>query len=213
VTGWAAQALPGLEPRTLARLDALPCRTIPAQTPLFHAGDRATGFAMVLDGRVDVYLSGASGREILLYAIEPGQSCIQTTLGLMGDAAYSGTAITATTCRLVVIPAPVFHELIATTPLFRDFVFRAFAARMNEVTQLLEQVAFIRIESRLARMLLDMERGNDISATHAELAARIGTAREVISRQLERWTAAGILQTGRGHIRIRDKARLQALSR
>ncbi|MCC5958814.1 MAG: Crp/Fnr family transcriptional regulator [Rhodobacteraceae bacterium] len=211
--GWAARALPGLDPHRVAQLDALPRQTCAPDLRLFHAGDLAQGFAIVLDGRVEVHLSSASGREILLYAIEPGQSCIQTTLGLMGDAPYSGTATTVTHCTLVMIPAALFHDLINTSSTFRDFVFRAFAARMGEVTALLEQVAFIRIQARLARALLDMETGGAIHATHAELAARIGTAREVISRQLERWTAAGILHTGRGHIDIHDRAELRTLAK
>ncbi|MGP9789093.1 Crp/Fnr family transcriptional regulator [Roseinatronobacter sp. NSM] len=209
---WAAQTLPGLALPQIARLDALPCDSVPAHSPMFHAGDRAQGFAMVLAGRIEVHLTGISGREILLYAIEPGQSCIQTTLGLLGDAPYSGTATTVTDCRLVMIPAALFHEMMASSPVFRSFVFRAFAARMSEVTELLEQVAFSRIEARLARALLDLDNNGEIGATHAQLAARIGTAREVISRQLERWTAAGILQTGRGHVTLRDRAALQALA-
>ena len=75
--GWAGALLPGLDSGRVARLDALPAMDLPSGQYLFRAGDRAQGFAMVLDGRVEVTLTAASGREILLYAIEPGQSCIQ----------------------------------------------------------------------------------------------------------------------------------------
>lgn len=208
---WAGALLPGLDAGTVARLDALPAMDLPAGQCLFRAGDHAQGFAMVLEGRVEVTLTAASGREILLYAIEPGQSCIQTTLGLMGDAPYAGEARTVTRARLVMIPAAEFSRLMDEVAVFRGFVFRAFAARMAELTALLESVAFTRIEARLARALLEMAQGAKVTATHAELAARIGSAREVVSRQLERWAGQGLIAVRRGEISILDRARLDRM--
>lgn len=206
--GWAGALLPGLDPEMVARLDALPCTDLPPGQCLFRVGDRAQGFALVLEGRVEVTLTAASGREILLYAIEPGQSCIQTTLGLMGDAPYSGDATTVSPARIVIIPAAEFERMMHGSAVFRAFVFRAFAARMAELTALLETVAFTRIEARLARALLDLARDAQVRATHADLAARIGTAREVVSRQLERWAADGLITTQRGQITLVNPLRL-----
>ncbi len=210
--GWAAQLLPGLEGRDAARLDALPSIGVPAGETLFRAGDAAQGFAIVLDGRVEVTLTGASGREILLYAIAPGQSCIQTTLALLGDAPYTGDARAVTPCRLVMLPQNLFHSLMEQSEPFRSFVFRAFAARMSELTRLLEQVAFARIEARLARALCDMAQGDMVTATHAELAARIGSAREVVSRHIERLVARGVIAAERGRITICDPPALHRLA-
>jgi CRP/FNR family transcriptional regulator, anaerobic regulatory protein len=81
-----------LSPKIKQSFKALPQQILPAKISLFHAGAQAQGFVIVLSGRIEVTLTAASGREILLYAIEPGQSCIQTTLGLMGDEAYTGAA-------------------------------------------------------------------------------------------------------------------------
>lgn len=209
---WAAQLLPKLAASDVARLQALPELKVAAGDVLFQAGQPAQGFAVVLEGRIDVTLTGASGREILLYEIAPGQSCIQTTLALMGDTPYSGDAIAVTSCRLVILPKWLFRELMDTSEAFRDFVFRAFAMRMSELTRLLEQVAFARIESRLARALCDMAQGLEVAATHAELAARIGSAREVISRHVERLTARGLITSERGRITIRDQDALRRLA-
>lgn len=215
--GWAGPLLPGLAPVETARLDALPETHLDPGQILFRAGDLAQGFAVVLEGRIEVMLTGASGREILLYAVEPGQSCIQTTLGLIGDAPYSGEALTVTPCRLVILPRALFRSLMDQSEPFRIFVFRAFAARMSELTRLLEQVAFARIESRLARALVDLAQANDVQAnqvqaTHADLAARIGSAREVVSRQLERWSESGLITTERGRITLCDPDRLRRLA-
>lgn len=207
--GWAGKLLPGLGADALARLDTLPQMAVPSGQTLFRAGDSAGGFALLLDGRIEVTLTAASGREILLYAIEPGQSCIQTTLALLGGAAYTGNAITVTPARIVIIPAAEFAGLIESSAPFRSFVFRAFAARMEELTALLETVAFARIDVRLARALLDMAQGTEVHATHAELATRIGSAREVVSRQLERWAEQGLIATQRGQITLLDRAALE----
>lgn len=209
--GWAAQAWPDLPAQALARLDALPAHDLPPGATLFRAGDQAQGFAVVLAGRVELRLTSANGREILLYAIEPGETCIQTTLGLLGDAPYTADAVTAAPTRLVVIPAGLFHALMQDAP-FRAHVFRAFGARLAEVTALLEQVAFARIEVRLARALLDLAEDGGVQATHAELAARIGSAREVVSRHLERWAAQGLLRTDRGLVTLLAPARLRAMA-
>lgn len=205
---WAGAAFPGLPAPALAQLNALPCHALPADHTLFRAGDRAQGFAVVLSGRVELRLTAVNGREILLYAIEPGQSCIQTTLGLMGDMPYTAQAITTCSTELVLIPAPMFNDLMQDA-LFRAHVFRAFGARMAEVTALLEQVAFVPIETRLARALLDLCENGVVQATHADLAARIGSVREVVSRQLERWSALGLVQTERGRVLCPDIAGLR----
>lgn len=209
--GWAGALLPGLDGDRVARLNALPAMDLPAGQYLFREGDSAQGFAMVLEGRVEVTLTAASGREILLYAIEPGQSCIQTTLSLMGDVPYSGEARTVTPARIVMIPVAEFARLMDEAAPFRAFVFRAFAARMSELTALLETVAFTRIEPRLARALLELAEGEQVHATHAELAARIGSAREVVSRQLERWAGRGLIATQRGQITVLQKSELERM--
>ena len=101
-------ALASLAPADRAALAALPVMTLPAGQPLFQTGDRAQGFMILLEGRVEVFLTGPSGREILLYAVEPGQSCIQTTLGLIGDEVYAGAAQTTCPIRAVMIPRGQF---------------------------------------------------------------------------------------------------------
>lgn len=195
-----------------AALAALPERDLPRGAVLFRAGDAAQGFVVVLSGRVEVRLTALSGREILLYAVEPGESCVQTTLGLMGDEVYSGEAITATPARLVLIPKPLFLQLMDRDGGFRRFVLRAFGQRMAELTRVLEQVAFGRVEVRLAQALLDLAAGDLVEVTQAELAARIGSAREVVSRRLEQFGRHGWTLTERGHVRLTDAAALRALA-
>jgi len=209
---WAGAALPRLGPEDRARLDALPVQSLPRGARIFGPGDIAQGFAVVLSGRIEVSLTGPSGREILLYAVEPGQSCIQTTLGLLGDEPYSGEALCVSETRVALIPAALFHALMGRSEAFRSFVFRALASRMNDMTALLERVAFTRVEARLAQALLDLEIGGAVEATHADLAARIGSVREVVSRRLEVLARRGLVATDRGRVQLRDRGELQRLA-
>lgn len=191
-----------LTPQSSAALAALPRRDVPGGTTLFHPGDAAQAFVVVLRGRIDVSLVGASGREILLYSVSPGQSCIQTTLGLLGDEFYTGQAVTVGDVDLILIPRPQFLRLMDDDAGFRAFVLRAFGRRMADLTRVLEQVAFGRIEQRLAAALLDLARDNLVTATQGELAARIGSAREVVSRRLEAFAREGLTANERGHVRL-----------
>ena len=211
---WAGAAIPGLDPVDAALLDALPVSQVPVGARLFGPGDRAQGFVVVLDGKVDVGLVGPSGREILLYSVEPGQSCVQTTLSLMADEPYSGEALCARPARVVVIPAGLFRQLMDRSGAFRGFVFAALGNRLSDLTHLLERVAFVRLEARLAEVLLDMaDPSGDVHATHAEIAARIGSAREVVSRRLDTMAREGHVTLARGVVRIVDRRALGALAR
>ena len=213
--GWVEGApdLATLEPKTATELNALVPMDMPAGTVLFSPGDAVKGYVIVLRGRVSVSLTGASGREMLLYAVKPGQSCIQSTLGLMGGDDYTAEAITDEDSRVVLMPKPVFLRLLDDSRSFRTLVFAAFAGRMQTMMHLLEKIAFQRVECRLAAFLLERtEPSGQLSATHQELATAVGSAREVISRRLEAWSRRGWVTTTRGHVEITDFEALKALS-
>lgn len=199
-------------PATRAEIARLPQRTVPKGTVLFRPGEAAQGFVILLSGRVEVNLTGPTGREIMLYSVEPGETCIQTTLGLIGDELYTGEAMVAAEARIVLIPRGLFGRLLDEDGSFRRAVLHAFARRMHDVTRLLERVAFGRVEVRLARTLLDLAEHDRVEATQADLAARIGSAREVVTRRLDAWARSGIVATDRGRVDIRDPEALRQLA-
>lgn len=210
---WLSKAvLPPLSEASRTALRPLVPVDIPVGHALFHPGDAVRGFVIVLSGRIDVFLTGPSGRDILLYAVEPGQSCVQSTLGLLGGEDYSGEALTRTDCHLVLVPKDRFMHLMASDEAFRGFVFRAFAARMQSMMHLLENVAFTRVEARLAACLLDRAQQGRVQATHAEIATMIGSAREVVSRRLDALARRGLVRLERGTVTLCDIPTLQSLA-
>lgn len=206
--------VPGaLDGDTRIKLEKLPRTTLEPGSVLFRPGDEALGFVLVNSGRVGVYLTGRSGREILLYTVEPGETCVQTTLGILGGQHYTGEAIAETAVEMVVVPRPLFMELMESSPGFRRFVFRAFADRMADVTRVLEQVAFVRIEQRLAGLLLQRAGDGDVvPLTHQQIATAIGSAREVVSRRLEALRSKGMVTMDRGAIRVADRSGLRRIA-
>ncbi len=203
-------ALNSLDDEARSALAELPVRSVPVDTVLFRPGDTVSGYVIPLSGKIEVCLTNAAGRDILLYEVTPGQSCIQTTLGLIGGEDYSAEAYAQTDVELVIIPKPLFLNLLDRSDTFRSLVFATFAKRLQTMMQLLEKVAFLRVESRLAQALLQRQntRG-EVTATQAELATIVGSAREVVTRKLSAFSRSGLVEVGRGQIRIVDAAGLR----
>lgn len=213
--GWVKTApdLASLDRNTAHRLNTLSPMDVPAGTVLFSPGDAVKGYVIVLQGRVSVSLTGASGREMLLYVVTPGQSCIQSTLGLMGGEDYTAEAITDQDSRVILLPKPLFMQLLDDSPCFRALVFTAFAGRMQTMMHLLERVAFQRVECRLAAYMLERADADGlISTTQQALATAVGSAREVISRRLDAWSRRGWVKTSRGAVQITDVDALQTIA-
>ncbi|UZE47565.1 Crp/Fnr family transcriptional regulator [Rhodopseudomonas sp. P2A-2r] len=201
--------LAGLEPATRKALAAIVPAKVPQGTVLFRPGDVAPGFLVVLSGRVEVYLIGRSGREMLLYDVVAGQTCIQTTLCVLGEHSYTGEAVAQTDTSFVMIPKNIFAGLMNSSQAFRGFVFGAFGDRLKDVVSVLEKVSFVRLESRLAAELLRRAGSDDIAlTTHRDLATAIGSVREVVSRRLEDLQKAGLVQLTRGKVTLIDRPAL-----
>jgi CRP/FNR family transcriptional regulator len=183
-----------------------------AGTILFHPGDAVSGFLVLLSGRIDVCLTGRTGREVRLYSVERGDTCVQTTLGLLGGEDYSAEGIAASDGEAVLIPRALFLSLMQQSPPFAHFVFGAFAARLQNLMQLLEEMAFAPVGQRLARALLDLASGDLVVATHQDLAHRIGSAREVVSRKLDAFARQGLVSTERGLISLLNLPALRHLA-
>ncbi|MDZ7839507.1 MAG: Crp/Fnr family transcriptional regulator [Gammaproteobacteria bacterium] len=177
---------------------------------VFAPGMKPDAFLLLLDGKVRVQQVGAGGREIILYRVSGGESCIMTTACLLSDEEYLAEGITETDVTAVALVRSDFDHLIAHSPAFRRLVFNKYASRITRLMALVEDVAFQRIDTRLARKLLELSRGDGvIDITHHALAVELGTAREVISRQIKRFMAEGLINTSRGHIEITDRERLE----
>lgn len=205
--------LAALEPEA-ARLFEQHARTvsIPAGTAVFQEGSQCATYVLVLGGSIRVQKVAESGREIVLYRVERGQSCILTTNCLIARADYSAAGITETPVRALTLPAAIFRTLLARSEVFRDLVFAAYATRMSDLLVLIEEVAFGRIDMRLAAWLAARAGGDGIRTTHQEIAVELGTAREVVSRQLKDFERRGWVALHRGRVELCNVVALNHLA-
>ncbi len=184
----------------------------PGQT-IFAPGHPAEQFLLVLDGTVRVQQSAASGREIVLYRVSSGESCILTTACLLSQDSYYAEGLTETPVTAVAVPRAAFDALMARSSQFRQFVFSNYAQRITDLLHVVEEVAFERIDKRLAQRLLERAgEGGELNTTHQDLASELGSAREVVSRHLKEFQRRGWLDLSRGRIAVVDREAIAGLA-
>jgi len=178
---------------------------IPAGHDVFVDGDRVDGIALLLSGVVRVYKIGETGREITLYRFGLGQSCILTANAIMSHKSFPAIATVEEDAEAVMIPAEVFREWINKYEVWREFVFNLLSERLSTVMMVVDEVVFKRMDRRVAALLLNQAKvQNPMRVTHQEIAAELGSSREVISRILEDFSKDELIESGRGTLEVLD---------
>jgi CRP/FNR family transcriptional regulator, anaerobic regulatory protein len=180
--------------------------TVPAGAVLFTENEPCKGFPLLVEGEVRISRNSGEGRSLELYRVVPAELCLVSSACLFRSQALSaqGVAVRATT--LLLVPPPVFQAWLSE-PEFRQFVLGLFADRMADLTALVDAVAFQKLDQRLAAVLLG--HGRELAVTHQELADRLGTVREMVTRLLRRFEREGWIELSRHRICICDSAALR----
>jgi len=186
---------------------------IPAGHDVFVEGERVDSIALLISGVVRVYKIGETGREITLYRFGNGESCILTANAILSQQNFPAVATVEKAAEAVMIPADTFRDWVRRYDLWREFVFELLSQRLSSVMAIVEEVAFRRMDTRLAAFLVERSRAASlIHITHQEIAAELGSSREVISRLLEDFSVQGLLRSTRGVIEVLDPQALQERS-
>lgn len=186
---------------------------VPQGRMVFHRGDPCRNYLVVTEGCVRVQVLSQGGREVVLYRVTDGQSCVITTSCLISREAYPAEGVTERETSALVIPRGTFNEALGCSEAFRHFVFTGQGQRLSDLIQRVEDVAFGRVDARLAKHLLDrcLSGAASINATHQQLAGELGTAREVISRQLKVFERNGWIAVHRGAVEVLQPQALSLL--
>jgi len=204
LTGLSADRLAALtQPRVVMQL--------PAGTQVFAEHQPCQGFPLLIEGSIKVVKLAANGRELMLYRVSPGGSCIISSSCLLGHTDYNARGIAETPLTLLALPVQAFSALMLEHAPFRDFVFHLFAERIGELMQLVEEVAFARLDQRLAKLLLARNE-RQLNITHQQLADELGSVREIVSRLLKGFVAQGLVELGREQLTIIDRNGLQKIA-
>jgi CRP/FNR family transcriptional regulator len=174
---------------------------------IFEYGDDCTHLALILRGTARVYTLADSGREITLYRIETGQSCILTASCIQSDNPFPAFAICESNIEAILIPSNCLQKWLAKSTAWRNFIFGLISQRMTSVICLVEEVAFNKLDQRIAKLLIHYQNKNTsstIRVTHYEMALELGTSREVVSRILMSFQSSGLVNLTRGSIVVLD---------
>ena len=186
---------------------------IPAGRDVFLEGDQVEAIALLISGGVRVYKVGETGREITLYRFGNGSSCILTANAILSHKTFPAIATVEQEAEAVMIPADTFRDWVKQHDLWREFVFDLLSQRLSTVMAVIDEVVFRRMDRRVAALLLNQAGDqNPLRITHQEIAAELGSSREVISRLLEDFVSEGSIRSGRGTIEILDFKLLESRS-
>ncbi len=188
-------------------------QTLKPDTVISNEGDSCSYFTFVYEGSVRVFKLSEYGKEITLYRLYKGDSCILTASCILSATRFPAISVTETEVGGILVPANVFRDWVESYHFWRKYVYDLMAERLNSVITIVEEVAFKRMDSRIAEFLLmkSKKSGNTLVLTHKDIAYELGTAREVVSRLLKDFEKKGLINLERGQIKIIDPQKIKSI--
>lgn len=176
-------------------------------------GDHCEALALVLSGSVRVYKMTPSGREITLYRIPAGDSCVLTASCIMsGNTAFPATAEAETDIEVITVPSIKARSWMSQNEPWCGFIFGLVSKRLASIITKLEDVAFLKMNVRLAHYLAEnADSSGQLHVTHQHVADELGTSREVVTRLLKDLENDGLVETHRGSIVVLDADSIRSL--
>lgn len=186
--------------------------TLDAEAIAYELDGDCANYLMCLDGRTRVFRRSENGREVLIYKVTSGGTCVLTTQCLLSGGNFPAESVAEARTELAAIPAGVFSELMGRSAPFRSFVLQDYSKLLSGMFSIVDEVSFATLEQKLARRLLaDADDAGFVEKTHQQLASDVNSVREVVSRNLGEWERAGFVRNHRGRVEIIDRAALASL--
>ncbi len=191
-------------PETLVKdiLSSARPHTIPEDQFVFREGDSCSVIAFLFSGEIRVYKIGDTGREITLYDVNEGEICLLNAACILSNQSYPAHALATLGGHALVLTAGEFLRLMNQYDDMRHFVFSGLSGRLISMMNLVEAVAFQRVDKRLRDYILEQAGDGVLRMTHQKIANELGTSREVISRLLEDFEKKGQIRLSRNRIDI-----------
>ena len=180
-------------------------RTIPAGSELIDIGETVKGLPLMLEGAIKISNEDQNGDELLLYYLEAGDSCTMTLAWELGEQKSKIRAVTEMPSQLIMIPLPYVEQWTHTYASWRQFIFKSYQKRMEELLETLDSIAFDQLEERLWNYLCEKRRITQspfLHITHQTIAQEIHSSRVVISRLLKRLEKTNKIHLQRNGIEI-----------
>jgi CRP/FNR family transcriptional regulator len=160
---------------------------------------------VVISGSIKVIRMEEDGREILLYYLTPGESCIVSILSGMKNETSKIKAIVEEDADIMLIPADKAKQWVKKYPDWTEFIFDLYQKRFEELLDVVNSVAFQKIDTRLLHLIkqkAQLYQTKEITVTHQQLADELGISREATSRVLKQMEKDGLLILSRNKIEL-----------
>ena len=160
---------------------------------------------IVLNGSIRVMRTEEDGREILLYYIKAGESCIMSFLGGIHDDTSKINAVAEEKTDLLLIPIDKISLLVKYFPEWLDYIFKLYHKRFEELLDVVDAIAFKKLDERILDFVKNkakLSNSNVINLTHEQIANELGSARVVVSRLLKQLESQGVVELGRNKITL-----------
>ena len=180
-------------------------KSFPADTVILNMHAYVKSIPIVLSGSIKVIKTDEDGQEILLYYIKPGESCIMSFLAGLHNDTSKIKAVVEEDAEVLLIPVSKAGEWIREFPEWTDFIFNLYQKRFEELLEVVNAVAFQKMDARLLQLLrqkAELFGSKTLSITHQQLADEMGTAREAVSRVLKQMEKSGLITLSRNKISL-----------
>lgn len=181
---------------------------------VYGAGGDCLGLLMLCTGRLCTYLLSEEGREVALFALQAGEICLLSASCALSQITFD-VFIEAEADTTALLTSPAAFSAVKEENIYvENFVYKQMAEHFSDVMWVMQQILFLGFDKRLAIFLLDTaaQTGSaDLRMTHEQIAKYTGSAREVVTRMLQRFAAEGLVSLSRGVIHITDSARLRKM--
>ena len=180
-------------------------KSFPADTVIINEDSYIKSIPIVLKGSIRVLRTEEDGKEILLYYIKPGESCIMSFLGGIHHETSKVKAVAEEDVDILMIPLEKAGEWVKDFPEWTDYIFKLYHKRFEELLGVVNAVAFQKLDQRLLQLLQQktaVYHSKELTMTHQQLAEEVGTTREVVSRVLKQMENVGLIELGRNKITL-----------
>jgi CRP/FNR family transcriptional regulator, anaerobic regulatory protein len=173
--------------------------------------DKCRNYLIVKSGMIRVSVVADTGRELILYHVGPGETCVLTAACLMSGTEYEAEGTAESDTDAYILPKSVFDEVMTVSPEFRQFVFSSFGERLHTLIALVQEITVKHVDRRLAKLLLVRAENGVLAMTHQSIAQELNSAREVVTRLLNDFAGRGWVSLERGKVILHDVEALQAI--
>jgi CRP/FNR family transcriptional regulator len=193
---------------------AIEVARFPKGATLKASDSECLGVLLVREGELRAFIRSEDGREVTLYRLGPGELCILSASCVLNSLSFDVSIDAVRDSEVLKIGIPAFEEILKDNVWVENFAYKNAAERFSDIMWAVEQLVFMRFDKRLAIFLLDesaRDPGGEIRSTHEEIAKFAGSAREVVSRMLKSFESQGLVELGRGTVRVVGREGLKRL--